>query len=237
MKTMKRMTALLLALVLAVVMMACGSADVSGKVTPATEASVIPETTEAMEETNPVSLGRMEGGVYTNTYVGIGCQLDANWVFYGAEELQELPGQVNELLKDTEYTDAGLNQITDMMAENTNDMTTMNVQYQKLSMQDRLVFAAMSDDAIADVILGQSDSMAQAYAQAGIENAVLEKVTVTFLGEERTAVHTTASVQGVPYYILQVFDYGLGQYSVTITFSSFQEDKTASMLDLFYAVE
>lgn len=236
MNTMKSMTALLLVLVLSVSLMGCGKdTDIAGSITPA--ADPVPVTTEAPQETESVSLGRMEGGVYTNEYAGIGCQLDSNWTFYTAEELQELPDRVHEALQDTEYSDTGLNQITDMMAENTTDLTTMNVQYNKLSMQDRLVFAAMSDDAIADVILGQSESMTQAYAQAGIENAVLEKKTVTFLGEERTAVHTTASIQGVPYYILQVFDYGLGQYSVTVTVSSYFEDNTESLLDLFYAVE
>ena len=234
---MKRTIAILLILALALGLMGCGkdSTDIAGSVTPATDP--VPVTTEAVQETEPVSLGRMEGGVYTNEYVGIGCQLDSNWTFYTAEELQELPGQVHEALQDTEYSDAGLNQITDMMAENATDLTTMNVQYNKLTMQDRLIFATMNDDAIADVILGQSESMVQAYAQAGIENAVLEKKTVTFLGEERTAVHTSASVQGIPYYILQVFDYSLGQYSVTVTVGSYVEDQTESLLALFYSVE
>lgn len=249
----KKTTAILLALILTVSLMGCGkeNEDISGQITPVTEEATVPagtvqqtqvpetvtETTAAVEETNPVSLGRLEGGVYTNTYAGFGCELDSSWTFYGAEELQELPEQVNELLSDTEYADSGLNQITDMMAENTTTFTTMNVQYQKLDMQKRLVFATMSEEEIIDSVLAQSDSIAEAYAQAGVENAVLEKVTVTFLGEEHTAVRTSTTIQGMNYYLLQLIDYSLGQYSVTLTLSSFLEDNTASLLELFYAVE
>ena len=166
--------------------------------------------------------------------MGIGCTLDSNWSFYTAEELQELPAQTSELLQDTEYSDATLRQITDMMAENVNDMSNMNIQYTKLNMQERLVYATMDYEAFADMILGESASMAEAYAQAGIENAVLEKVTVNYLGEERVAIRTSATIQGYPYYILQVFEHAIGQYYVTITFSSLFEDTTQSMLDLFY---
>ena len=42
------------------------------------------------------------------------------------------------------------------------------------------------------------------------------------------------SMEGVPYYTLQLFDYRLGQYSVTLTLASFVEDNTESLLDLFY---
>ena len=251
---MKRTIAMLLVLVLAIGLLGCGKEDkdISGKVTPVTEAATvpagtveaIPETTEAVIETTgaadeekAVTLGRMEGGTYTNEYLGIGCMLDTSWTFRGAEELQELPGQVNELLQDTEYSDAGLRQITDMMAENVNTLANMNIQYTKLTMQERIAFAAMDSDGFADMIMGEAESMTQAYEQAGIENAVMEKVTVNFLGQERTAIRTSATIQGYPYYILQLFEHDLGQYYVTMTFSSIFEDTTESMLDLFYALD
>ena len=58
-----------------------------------------------------------------------------------------------------------------------------------------------------------------------------------FLGEERCAMRTSATIQGVNYYILQVYDYHLGQFGVTLTVGSYVEDKTEELLDLFYAVE
>lgn len=241
---MKRTIALLLVLALAFGLTACSKEDkdISGKVTPATEAAPAitepaPETTEAPAEDKPVSLGRMEGGVYTNEYIGIGCTLDANWTFKTAEELQELPAQTGELLQDTEYADASLNQIADMFAENISNGSNINIQYTKLDMQVRLIYAAMDYEAFADMIMSESDSMIQAYTQTGFENVAMEKVTINYLGEERVAIRTTADFYDVPLYMLQVFEHNLGKYYAVITFTSVMEDTTQSMADLFYAID
>ena len=232
---MKRIIALLLALVLVLSLAACGKEAEKSAAPDATEAPV--ETTQAVDEGKPVTLGRVENGVYTNEYIGIGCALDSAWTFKTAEELQELPAQVQELLQDTEYADASLRQFTDMMAENVDAMVNMNVQYTQLSLQERIAYAALSSEALVDLVMKESASMAEAYAQAGIEGAVMEKVSIKFLGQDRYGVYTSASVQGYPYYMLQIFDYGLGRYGVTITVASFFEDNTGAMLDLFYALD
>lgn len=233
---MKNMKWLAVMLVLAVMLAGCSSEtaeDVAGNVTP-TQAA-----TEAAAEENPVSLGRLEGGVYTNDYAGFGCTLDSSWIFYSAEELQELPENVNEALKDTEIGDAleGVEQITDMMAENTDMLCSMNVLYQKMDAQTRLVYAMMSDDAIADAMLTQSDTMIAAYAQAGMDVTSMEKVTVSFLGDDRVALRTEGTMQDIPFYMIQLFDFDQGSYSITMTFTSYLEDKTADMLALFYEVD
>lgn len=232
MKNMKWLLALML--VLAVMLAGCGESaeDVAGNVAPNQAA------TEAAEE-NPVSLGRMDGGVYTNSYAGFGCTLDDSWTFYSAEELQALPENVNEVLKDTEIGDAmeGVEQITDMMAENMETFSSMNLLYQKMDAQTRLVYGMMSEESIADAMLAQSDTMIAAYAQAGMDVTSLEKVTVTFLGEERIALRTEGTMQDIPFYMVQVFDYNQGSYSITLTMTSYMEDKTADMLALFYEVE
>lgn len=243
MKSRKFGLLLAVLLVLTIVLAGCGKdTDVSGKVAPAqkqTEAQAAePETQAAEPEENPLSLGRLDGGVYTNTYAGFGCELDASWTFYSAEELQELPGAVKEAMSGSELGDAleSYDQITDMMAECVDDLTTINVLYQKLSVQERIAYALLSEEEVIDGILEQVDAMAEAYAQAGINVVSMEKVSVTFLGEPRFALKTTATVQDVDYYILQLYDFTRGEYSVTTTFSSYLEDKTESLLELFYKV-
>ena len=256
---MKKITALLLALLLA--LSACGKTpqDVSGTITPATQEPTLPsgtvapateapteepteapteapvETTAPAEE-NPVTMGWMEGGTYTNTYMGFALDLDSTWTYYPAEALQEMPENVKDVLEGTEIGDAinPLNQFTDMMAESVERLATINVLYQKLDMQTRLVYAAMSEENIVDATLGQKDMLVSAYAQAGIENAQIEKVKVNFLGEETFALKTTASTQGVPVYMLQVFDYKLGQYGVTVTFTCYVEDITEELIAMCY---
>lgn len=260
---MKKTAKTLLALLLAVSMLLCGCGsdekEVSGTVAPQAGAEAtqpigtvepiettappeteppVEETTEPEEESN-LSIGRMEGGVYSNRYVGFACELDSDWTFYSTEELQQLPEMVTDMMSGSELGEAlaNVSQFTDMMAENVNDLTTMNVLYQKMSLQERLAYATMDDDAIADSILAQLDMMVDAYAQSGILVESMEKVTVNFLGEERVAIFTTSTIQGMAYYILQIFEFHLGEYSVTTTFASYIENKTSEMLELFYPIE
>ena len=244
---MKKRICLLLALVMALSLAACGGeGEVSGKVDPNQEAAPAtvpagkveqPEETAAPEK--ELSLGRMEGGVYTNEYVGYACKLDSNWAFLSAKELEQIPSAVTDAISGSELGDAlaDVQQFTDMMAENANDLTTMNVLYQKLSIQERLAYAVMSEEQVIDAMLEQSAAMIDAYAQAGIVVSSMEKVKMTFLGEERIALHTTATIEGVPYFILQFFNNDLGAYSVTTTLASYVEDQTTDLTALFYKLE
>ena len=226
MKQTKMMRLLALMLALMMVLCACGDSkeSVSGSVTPA--------ATEPAEK--EISLGRMEGGIYTNNYVGFQMELGSDWVYYGAEELQELPSDVVEMFKDSELGQAmdGVEQFTDMMAESVERMASINVLCQKMDMTTRLAYAALDDDAIVDLTLGQQDMLIEAYASAGIMVEKMEKVNVTFLGEDRVALKTYSTIQDIPYITLQIFEYHLGQYSVTITFATYLEDNTESLLDL-----
>lgn len=220
--------------ILALLLAGCGTSapesSVAGTVEPTSESAAPAET--------PVTMGRLEGGSYINDYTGYACELDSNWTFYSAEELQELPDNVKELIADTEMADVigDVPQFTDMMAENVNDMITINALYQKHTLQERLGFAMLTDAELIDGTLEQQDMMVEAYAQAGMDVESMERVTVTFLGEEREALRTVGTVAGAPFYMVQIFDYHLGQYSVTLTINSYMEDKTQQTLDLFYPV-
>lgn len=228
-------------LILCLCLLLCGcggSAEPqSGKVVPKETAA--PTETQATEPERAASLGRIEGGEYINEYVGFGCRLDSNWTFYSAEELQTLPENIAEMMAGTEVGDAaaGLTQISDMMAENVEELATLNILYTKLTLQERLAYAALSEKAILEQILNQKDALTESYAQIGMEVTSMELISVTFLGQERWAIHTVGTSQSVPCYILQVYDCHLGQYSVVTTFTSFVEDKTSDMLDLFYPLE
>lgn len=258
---------LILPLILAICisLAACGGeSEVSGQITPTqsaaetipggtivqpepTEAEVTtpaptePEVTEpvATEPENNLSLGRMEGGIYSNEYVGYACKLDSNWSFLSAEELQQIPSTVSDLISGSELAEAlgDTAQFTDMMAENATDLTSMNVLYQKLSLQERLAYAALSEEAVVDATLEQMGMLTDAYAQAGITVTSMEKVKVTFMGEERTAIYTVAAIGEIPYFLLQFFDFNLGPYAVTTTLASYVEDNTAALAGLFYRIE
>ena len=182
----------------------------------------------------------MQGGVYVNEYMGISCTLDSDWEFYTAEELQELPQNVEELFDGTaaEGMMSNLQIISDMVAENAEELTTMNITYQKMSMQERLAFTGMTNSDVVDaMVTSQKDMLIATYAQAGLNVQEMCKKTVTFCGEECDAVYTACDANGVAYYALQLIDYSLGDYAVTLTVTSFVEDKTEELLALFAKYE
>lgn len=197
-----------------------------------------PTATETPEENN-LALGVVNGNSYTNTYVGIGCDLDSSWTIYPADELQEMPSVVEDMVEGTELEEAlaGVTQFTDMYAENVELMANVNVLFQKLELNQRIAYAVMDEKTVLEATLSQKDVMIQAYAQGGIDVKSMEIVEVTFLGETHYALKTVGETQGVAYYCLQVFDFWLGEYSVTITFASFVEDSTETMLEMFYALD
>ena len=253
-----------LLLILALLLCGCGKQDAAGSPTNATQPSTeslpaetaAPTTEPAPAETAlptaapteaptapadteaTVSLGILEGGTYTNAYAGFGFTVDENWVVYPADQLQELPENISAMFEGTEFESHEINTITDVLAENVTDLTTMNVLYQKVSMQERLTYLTMDEKDILDMMTEEYyDTMVASYANAGITVESMTTKTVTFLGRDRTALYTVSTVQDVPYYILQLYDFHLGQYSVTTTVASYVEDNTEGLLDLFFAVE
>ena len=190
-------------------------------------------------QTDAVSMGTLSGGTYSNSYTGFGFTLNKNWTIYPADQLQSLPEDLSELLMEgTDFEGIEVDMFTDVLAENVEDLTTINVLYQKMDMQSRLLFLNMSEEEIIDTMLEETyDSIVSAYANAGIIIESMERTTVSFLGEERAALRTVASQSDVPYYTLQFFDYDLGQYSVTTTLASYVTDNTESLTDLFFAAE
>lgn len=241
----KRILSLLL--VLSLLLAGCGgsSQPPAGSIKPADPAPATqPPVIEAPAETapikeKPVSLGKMDGGIYENAYAGYGCSLGSGWVYKSAEELQDISALTEDLLEGSEIdlSESNLSQVTDMMAENVDLLASMNVLYQQITPQEKLAYSVMGEEQIIDSILQSKDVLISSYSQAGIDVSTIEKVPVPFLGEARYAIHTSASVQGTPYYILQLFDYKLGgDYAVILTTASFVEDSTFDLLDLFYPV-
>ncbi len=186
-----------------------------------------------------LSLGKIQDGTYTNSYAGFGCKLEAPWYYYSDEQLDGLPEDVRNTLEGTQLGEIvdKYTQFTEMMAQNEDELCTLNVLYQKVDTATRLLYAGKSEEWILDQVLTTKDQMIEAYAQSGMKVKSIEKVKVNFLGQERYALRTEGSIDGVAMYLVQLIDYSLGQWSVTLTVSSQQYDKTADMLALFYPVD
>ena len=245
---MKKAIVLLLVLMLAMGLLGCGNETAAAPaeteltapemtLAPTETEQTVPETTEAAVEDRPVTLGKLEGWDYTNEYLGIGCTFDENWAAASAKQTQQLPEQADKLLLDAEYTGSDLQQLVDLTAINGLNISTISIQYNRMTEEERQLFAAMDYDSFADTILNGTEEMAGTYTEMGFDTAEMEKVTVNFLGQERTGVLTTASLQGIHYYVLQLYEHNLGHYYVTISVSTMNENTTQSLLDMFYPLD
>ena len=200
--------------------------------------------TEAPTEASKVTvegsaLGQYDGTTYTNDYMGVSATFGDGWTYYTADQLQEIPAAIEEMITDTELGDSieaggGLASITTMMCENVTELITVNVVYQKLSLSERLMYATMDSEKLADLLLGQKDSMIEAYKAMGMEVSAMEAVEVTYLGQTRSALRTAAKIQGIDYYFVQVYDFNLGgSYGAVLTAASYYTDRTQEVLDMF----
>ena len=152
---------------------------------------------------------------------------DADWLRKSAEEAD---------LEDYFDTE-GLTSITDMYAENSEMMSTVNVMYTKMELAERLSYLTMDEEAVIDTVLSQSDYLVSLYESMGATVISMEKVQVNFLGEEHYAVKTVTDSQGITTYTLQFSDPFKGAYSITTTIISYGEDNTQAVADLFFPVE
>ena len=224
---MKRLICGLLALIMVLALCGCSKGG------DAPSGGTGEESGNQEPETREVTLGELRDGVYYNAYAGFTITLDENWEPCTAEQLQDISDLTQEALQDSAMGEqlAEYEQITDMMAECYNDRTSLNVRYTRLDMMERAAYALLSEE---QLVMDQIELLTQTYADEGTVVESMEKKQVTFLGEEHFAVYTVASMDGTPYYTLQLFRYNLGgPYYVTLTLGSFVEDKTAELLDLF----
>lgn len=188
---------------------------------------------DATLPTEPSSLpvGSIDGQRYSNSYAGFGCTLDSDWEILGPEELQPLEpveeGEIADQIEEIAF-------FTDMMAQNSRQLLSMSVGFSKEDPESREAKLAITEEEMLDITVQyQSQDMIEYFAQAGTKISKVEKVQVTFLEEPRWALKMTGVSQGVPCYILQVFNFKLGDYGVTLTVTSYLEDNTQRMLDLF----
>lgn len=223
----KKLPILALALVFVLALAACGDADISGKVAgPSVPAAG--ESTPAPNASSETELqfGDVEGGVYENAYLGIGCKLDETWTYYGQDMLDEINGMVTDSIDDDEIRklmEEG-SAYYDMYAASEEELSTINIVFENMGLN------LNTEEAFVD---GSLELMAKTLESAGMTAVQVEKAKLSFAGKERFAFSVYAEVEGTP-----VYQKGIvikkGRYLASITLASFQEDKTDSLLELFY---
>lgn len=255
----KKLCLLLSLLLLAAMLGACGGEPEESTIAPvATQAPESPAAQEPAgeepagedpdaadggpaEADRQLSLGSFSGSTYTNSYAGFGCTLDGSWTFADAQQLQQLTeasaGLVSEADVENYFSTTNTTSLTDMYAESSEMMATVNVLYSKVSVAERLAYSTLDEEGVIDATLAQSEQLKSIYESMGVSITSTEKVLVNFLGEEHYAMKTVTDTGGVAGYMLQFIDPFRGSYSITTTIVCYGQDNTQAVADMFFPVE
>lgn len=243
----KKITALVLALLCLVMCCACGETDkdVRGSVTtpsptstPDTPApTATPEPTEAPAD-DDFDIGSIEGSTYTNSFIGIGIDLDENWYIATEDELASMNGTLADSFTDEELKEmmADSDSFFDFYAASTDGMVTMNVTMENLGL---LYGTVMDEDAYLDASM-DGDTLEKSLNEIGIEDIVIEKTTVSFAGAEHKGITISGNVYveetAIPFYELLVCCKA-GNYMACVTMATYIENTTSDLAAMFYAVD
>lgn len=241
---MKRIIALLLALMLVFALCACGDKSESAN-TPVNDKDEV-KTQESADkddgdksykkdkgkksEKSDFELGTVKGVTYENKSLGIGIKVESGWRLLTEDELYETMGIVADAYDNDEIRDIIMNSGTfyDMMAL-TQGVENINVSVEKLTPS---LAAKYSTEDYAKAGL---ENLPAAYASAGIELVSSEITTVDFAGEEHTAILTHIVNQGVEMYSLCIV-FKCGNYFANVTITAATEAGVYEIADMFYAL-
>lgn len=246
---LKKLFALLLALVLTLSLAACG-----GKTAPAddktpTQNNETTDNTQEAEDTgdsqnpdntgdsqntdNPDQVefrrGTVEGNTYTSDFLGITATLDENWIIANDEQLAQLGGLVSDSFKDEDIKKLLENGSTvyEFYALNQTDNSSVNITVQDLGSLGGIM---VDEDAYADANL---KGLPEVLSDGGITVTKLEKTTVAFAGSTHAALTLEGTVSEVALYETIVLLKN-GPYMAVVTAASFDEaNPPANLLALF----
>ena len=228
-----------LMLVLALVLTACSSGNSASQPAPKPlqtpeETVAVPDSTDSTETEaeasgdDLVQLGSVNGSTYENESLGYGCTLEG-WMFATQEEIAELNNLAIDSFDSEELQEQLRNStsIMDMAAVREDGMANVNVSLQNLS---ALFGRLLSEEAFRDQSFPQMQSNLESM---GMTNVNIEKVTITIDGTDHPGLAVTGINNGVPIYQRQAY-IKCGGYIALITATTFAEDSTQTVFDLFY---
>ena len=240
---MKKLMALLLALVMLLSFAACVEEDEEPTsrrrpkketTTEVTEDTTEPEeTTEepTEEETEPEKteddvFGMVDGQTYENAYFGFGVTLDRTWTIATAEETAEMMGVSAEVMGLDEQLVQGT--YCDFYAI-TGVGDAMNIMLEKESLRSRV----SSDE---DILKNSSEVLVSQFESMGVENLETELTTMTFAGRECNAVYIRGSIYGVSLCEIGVL-WRDGGYMAFVAAASREMDTCEEVLSQFCSLD
>lgn len=204
---MKKLFSLLLAALMLFGITACGTSD--------------PQ--ETTEPAGPI-LGITEGNTYTNAFFGMGCTMDESWIVANEEQLAQIMGVTTDALTEANLDSSGT--AYSFYAASSDGLSSVNIVMENLG----LVYGTILDAKTYAETSAQQ--LPAAMESLGLSNVTTEVTTVTFAGQEHTAIKLSAAMSGINFYETLVC-IKQGSYMAVITAASYYENTTDDILANF----
>ena len=229
---MKKIIALLLALVLTFGLVACGGTeDVRGNIDSGNNTATENKSQNATEgsKEKDFSTGKVTTNKYTNEFLGITVELGSDWTFMTDAQIEENNKTALGLVGDDyKALMENASSFTDMMATKSNQTDTVNVTFEKLTGANLL----LTEDRYAELSL---DTLKGSFESMGMTDVVVANGKDTFAGAEHACITLSAKYNGNAVYEKLIVVKCSG-YMVTVCACTWQTDTCKSILDNFKAL-
>lgn len=234
---MKKLLALILALVMVFTFAACGSStsdeEIRGNITGQNSQTDTDSETNNSETNDSsevkFSIGNASGNKYESNFIGIGCLLDSGWTFYTDAQIAELNNITAETLGDDYISQVEkANLVYDMYATNASG-DTINVTLEKLSGLTGVINA----ETYVDTCIPQ---LKTSMSQMGVTLEKCEKTQFAFAGKIVDGISIVMSANG-NYAYQKIACLKRGSYIAVIGFSTYTTDSTDALISKFYSLD
>lgn len=191
------------------------------------------ETENNETETNEkaFSIGKTDGLVYENEFIGIGCNLESDWRFYSDEEIKELNNISLELAgEDFEKMMEEAEVIYDMYAVSDNEMDNIVVNLEKAN--KLLINQLNLRDNLEDTI----PMIESGLGNMGYTNLETNLDTITIEGKELDCLCVSGEINGLKLY-QKTFPIKCNGYLANVTVTTYDENNIDSIIEKFYFVD
>lgn len=217
---MKKVLALITALVLAISLCACGKKDIRGKISGENGGDEV-----------EFSLGVVDGLTYENAFIGLGCTLDSDWSFYSDEQIRELNNVLTDIAGD-EYVEMMKNAdiVYDMYATDSSGTNILNVNLEKVN------FLQLAVLDVGEALEGQVPALVDTLVNIGYHNVNCVRTTVIVGDEEYDAIKASSEFGDAKMYET-IFAKKCSGYLANITVATYQDDTTEELIGKFYNID
>lgn len=199
-------------------------------ITPATQTPEAPDNTDTSSDPT-LGVYSESTHVYENEFIGIGCQLDADWEVFDAAAIAELNGLVIDTMTDEALAEQmeSSGYVQPFYAQAEGGFMTVNITLENLG----LLYGSMLDEqGYAELAVGQVPA---ALESLGMSDITTQITSASFAGGQHTAIVISGTIQDVEFHELMIC-MKVGRYIANVTAASYFTDVTGDILDMFYAL-